>query len=39
MPLTVLCIYTGSQAFHSGLASAELPSGGNPQPIDNFCVL
>jgi hypothetical protein len=32
--LTVLCVYTGIQASHSGLASAELPSGGSPQPIN-----
>jgi hypothetical protein len=33
IPLTVLCVYTDSQVSHSGLASAELPSGDNPQPV------
>jgi hypothetical protein len=32
-PLTVLCVYTGSQASHNGLASSKLPSSGNSPTI------
>jgi hypothetical protein len=36
-----MCVYTGSQAFHSVLASSELPSDSNPQSdiivIPYFC--
>jgi hypothetical protein len=31
--LSVLCVFTGSQVSHSGLTSAELPSGDNTQPV------
>jgi hypothetical protein len=32
-PRTILCVYTGSQEYHSGLASAHIAAGGNSHPI------